>query len=62
MEKEKYSNLLEIKEKVDFIYQFLKGQDDTEWTNLEKFKILQNEGYIMPGDRPKNLQKNSIDY
>ncbi len=54
---EEYSELLKIKKDADFIYGFLKEQNDTEWIDLEKLKVLQDEGYVLLGDGPQELQK-----
>lgn len=57
---EKYEELLKNKEDVDYIYEFLKEQSDTEWIDLEKLKVLQDKGLVIPGDRPTDLM-NKLD-
>ena len=54
---QKSGKLMSIKEDAEFIYQFLKFQNDTEWIDLEKLKILQDKKYVLPGDGPLDLQK-----
>lgn len=49
--------LLKIADDVELIYDFLKEQSDTEWIDLEKLKVLQDEGFVVPGDRPTDLMK-----
>ena len=48
---------MEIKKNVDFIYEFLKEQNDTGYIDLEKLKYLQDNKFVTPGDTPKELQK-----
>lgn len=52
--------LLRIVDDVELIYNFLKEQSDTEWIDLEKLKILQDNGFVVPGDRPTDLM-NKLD-
>lgn len=47
--------LLRIADNVKLIYEFLKEQSDTQWINLEKLKVLQDKGLVIPGDRPTDL-------
>lgn len=47
--------LLRIADDVKLIYEFLKEQSDTQWINLEKLKVLQDKGLVIPGDRPTDL-------
>lgn len=54
---EESGRLMTIKNDTEFIYQFLKEQNDTEWIDLEKLKILQDKEYVLPGDTPIDLQK-----
>lgn len=50
-------NLLEIKENVELIYNFLEIQNNTGWIDLEKLKILQDKRFVLPGETPKELQQ-----
>ncbi len=52
--------LLKIADDVELIYDFLKEQSDTEWIDLEKLKVLQDKGFVVPGDRPTDLM-NKLD-
>ena len=54
---EENGRLITLKKDAEFIYQFLKEQNDTEWIDLEKLKILQDRHYVLPGDTPIDLQK-----
>ena len=54
---EESGRLMTIKKDAEFIYQFLREQNDTEWIDLEKLKILQDKKYVLPGDTPIDLQK-----
>ena len=54
---EESGRLMTIKNDAEFIYQFLKEQNDTEWIDLEKLKILQDKEYVLSGDTPIDLQK-----
>lgn len=53
--------LFKISEYVELIYDFLKEQSDTEWIDLEKLKVLQDKGLVIPGDRPTDLM-NKLDH
>lgn len=53
--------LFKTAEDVDLICSFLKEQSDTEWIDLEKLKILQDKGIVIPGDRPSDLM-NKLDH
>lgn len=48
--------LLKIKEKANFIYEFLKEQNDTGYIDLEKLGILQKDKMVQSGDEPLDLQ------
>lgn len=52
--------LLKLEDDVELIYDFLKEQSDTEWIDLEKLKVLQDKGFVVPGDRPTDLM-NKLD-
>lgn len=54
---EKNNELLTTKNNVEFIYNFLKRQNDTGWIDLEELKVLQDKKFVLPGDTPKDLQR-----
>jgi len=54
---ERQGKIMETKKNVDFIYGFLKEQNDTGYIDLEKLKYLQYNKFVTPGDTPKELQK-----
>lgn len=54
---EEDGELFTIASDIELIYGFLKEQSDTEWRDLEKLKVLQDKGYVLPGDRPTDLMK-----
>lgn len=53
---EKQGKIMEIKKNVDFIYEFLKEQNDTGYIDIEKLKHLQDNKFVVPGDTPIELQ------
>lgn len=54
---EKNKELLTTKNNAEFIYNFLKRQNDTGWIDLEELKILQDKKFVLPGDTPRDLQR-----
>lgn len=54
---EENGKLMPIKNNVEFIYNFLKRQNDTGWIDLEELKILQDNNFVLPGDTPRDLQR-----
>lgn len=54
---ERNEELLAQKNNVEFIYNFLKRQNDTGWIDLEELKTLQDKKYVLPGDTPRDLQR-----